>query len=203
MRIVPSLVIVALVAGTLASWPSAASTRSYNAAAEFSLAHNPNGVWSYRGAGSLLPLVASDCDRIGLVCRWNGRPVCNSAIVGAGKGHRPAAFMTVRLPADHLEMDPEGVRNVSVRWTAPAAATFEIRGDFLGVDTTGNAHPVSITSGSNVLYANTISSYGRKDAFDVTHAFKRGQTVDFVVSTGNSCTYLSTGLKAAITSVVP
>jgi len=190
--------------GVRAAAPTAAApAATSDAVADFSVDHNPNGAWRYLAGASLLGSVNhKDCDALGIACRWNGNPVCNSAIVAASTTGAPASFLTIRLPADHLLMDPESIASVRVRWTAPAAGSYEIQGDFLGVDTSERSHPVAILEDAKQkIYSNTISSYGQQAAFDLTRKLARGETVDFVVSTGSACSYLSTGLKATVAAV--
>jgi hypothetical protein len=189
---------IAIFAGSLSPVATAAPPASaiYNAVADFSVAHNPNGTWSYLSDGALLDYESKDCDALGMACRWNGKPVCNSAIVGTSKAGGPRSWLTIRLPADHLEMDPESVASVRVRWTAPASGSFEIHGDFLGVDTSERSHPIAILyNEKQKIYSNTVSSYGQLAAFNLTRKLARSDTIDFVVSTGSACSYLSTGLK--------
>ena len=78
--------------------------------------------------------------------------------------------------------------------------TFVIQGDFLGADTSENSHPVAILlNGKQNIYSNMITRFGQRDAFNLTRRMRRGDSLDFVVSTGSACTYLGTGLKAIIT----
>jgi len=182
---------------------AASGAAAYDAVADFSVAGNPKGTWSYLAGGALLRSVQKTCDTQGMSCRWNGKAICNSAIVGASTTGGPISWATLRLPADHLEMDPEAVSNVRVRWTAPTAGSFEIKGDFLAVDTSQRIHPVAILSSGKQIYANTISSFGQQLGFDLTQKVTQGQTIDFVVSTGSACSFLSTGLKATIAAVTP
>ncbi len=193
---------IAACAGVLSAAASAATPgRVYSAAGQFSLASNPNGTWSYLVNRSLLPYVNKSCASSGLICRWNGKPVCNSVFVAASKRGIPASFSTIRLPGDHLDLDPESAAGVRTRWTAPNAGTFVVRGDFLGVDVSENSHPVAILfNGKQNVYSNTITHFGQRDAFNLTRKMRRGDSIDFVVSTGSACTYLGTGLKAIITA---
>ncbi len=176
--------------------PAAAAAN--HVAADFSVARNPNGNWSYLTGATRLAFVQKTCDQIGLRCRWNGKPICNSVLVGASATHAPLSWLTIRLPADHVLMDPESAANVIVRWTAPAAASYEISGDFLGADVSETAHPVAVLDNGATLVSGTINSYGQKVPFYLTRTLARGESVDFVVSTGSACSYLGTGLKATI-----
>ena len=198
---VSSILALAACAGTLLPGAAAAApSRVYSAAGQFSVTRNPNGPWSYLANRSLLNYVNKTCPASGLICRWNGKPVCNSVFVAGGLHGRPASFLTIRLPGDHLDMDPESAANVRTRFTAPMAGTFAVQGDFLGADTSENSHAVSILVNGKQAYSNTISRFGQRDAFNLTRRLNRGDTVDFVVSTGSACTYLGTGLKAVLTA---
>jgi hypothetical protein len=104
-------------------------------------------------------------------------------------------------------MDPEG-GNVSVMFTAPAAGTYTITGDFLGIDTGENSHPVDILDNGTGVFSGTISSYGQDDPFSFPETLSAGDTITFYVGTGSTgCAYcnLSTGLDGTITesSVTP
>ena len=202
VRIVSVFAISALV-GAVSPMASAATapTTVYSAVTNFSVARNPNGTWTYLAAGSPLGSVDQGCNALGLACRWNGQPVCNSASIAAGTTGRPISHLTIRLPVDHLNLDPESINNVAVRWTAPASGSFEIQGDFLGVDTSEQSHPVAIRDEVTTIYSNKISAFGQRLAFNLTRTLRQGETVDFVVYTGSACTYLSTGLKATIKQV--
>ena len=98
-------------------------------------------------------------------------------------------------------MDPES-GNVSVVFTASSAGTYTITGNFLGIDTGGNSHPVEILDDGTVLWKGTISSFGGKDSFNLSETLNKGGTLTFVVGTGSTgCSYcdLSTGLNGTIT----
>jgi len=195
-----SVIAIAACVGALLPASAATPSRTYSAAGQFSIAHNPNGAWSYLVNRSLLLYVNKSCASSGLICRWNGKPVCNSVFVAASKRGIPLSFLTIRLPADHLDLDPESAANVRTRFTAPMAGAYAIQGDFLGVDTSQNSHAVSILVNGMSAYSSTIARYGQRAAFNLTRKMNRGDTVDFVVSTGAACTYLGTGLKAILTA---
>src|SRR3712207_1045582 len=113
----------ALTAGRRASAQSAA----FDAAADFSLAQNPNGAWSYgftqtRGAAfSPATLTDSTAD---LEIR---RATSNGPHVVKNKTGATFTYGTIVHPPDLLGLDPglDG-RNSVVRWTAPAAGTYRI-----------------------------------------------------------------------------
>jgi hypothetical protein len=201
LRLSFALALVAC-AGALVPMASTAATpaRAYSAAGQFSVVRNPNGPWSYSTNRSLLAYVDKTCAARGLICRWNGKPVCNSAIVAGSRRGMPTSFLTIRLPGDHLDLDPESNPNVRTRFTAPMAGMYVVQGDFLAVDVSENSHAVSVLVNGKSAYANTIARFGQRDSFNLTRKLNRGDTLDFVVSTGSACTYLGTGLKAVITA---
>lgn len=190
---------VAILATLLPNMVAAAPAKPvYSAVGQFSVVRNPNGAWSYLSNGSLLRYVNKACLANGLVCRWNGKPTCNSASILASRTGLPVTWLTIRLPADHYDMDPQAIANVATRWTAPKAGTYQIQGDFLGIDTTGNSHPVAIMLNGQKIYSKAIARFGQRDGFNMTRKLGRGAKVDFVVSTGRTCYYLGTGLKAIV-----
>jgi hypothetical protein len=183
--------------------PSQAST--YNAVTDFSLSSNPNGVWSYRSGGSLLssPVIGSG-STAGWNEWWNGKAVPNSADIGANvTGKTLTIANSIVMPTNVLQMDPEATGNVAVRFTAPAAGTYSIIGNFLGIDTNEKLHSVEITHNGVAIFTNTISAYNQNDSFNLTETLSAGDVIDFVNETG-STTYedLSTGLSVTIATFV-
>jgi hypothetical protein len=102
-------------------------------------------------------------------------------------------------------MDPESGAAI-VQFTAPAAGTYSIGGEFSGIDQDQNSHPVEILDNGRAIFTGTIALYGQSDLFSLTETLKAGDQIDFAVLTGSggcSYCYLSTGLSATITSAVP
>lgn len=77
-------------------------------------------------------------------------------------------------------MDPES-GNVSVVFTASSAGTYTITGNFLGIDTGENSHPVEILDDGTVIWKGTISSFGGKDSFNLSETLNKGGTLTFYV----------------------
>ncbi len=102
------------------------------------------------------------------------------------------------VPPDHLQLDPESNANVSVVFNAPAAGTYTIRGDFVGIDTTRTSHGVQIFDDSTSIFDATIAAFGQSDPFGLTETLAVGDTIAFTNDTGSSFEFLSTGLAASI-----
>lgn len=186
-----------IVAGCAAAAPACAQTA--NAFADFALKKNPNGAWSYLAGGALLAQTLNPCAGVTkLLCRWNGGGQPNSAIVGANKNHGNADYYTIVLPPKYLVLDPEQLSDATVQWTAPAAATVLVTGNFLGVDTSEASHAVAVLHNGVSLKSFTISQYQQKAKFKLKLAVAAGDTISFS-STTSGYAYLSTGLQATIT----
>ena len=188
---------IAAVLAVAATSPAPAQTAS--AFAQFALKKNPNGAWRYLAGGTLLSQTINPCAGVAkLLCRWNGGSLPNSAIIGANKNHGNATYFTIVLPPKYLVLDPETLPDVTVQWTAPAAATILVTGNFLGVDTSEASHAVAVLHNGVSVKNFTISQYQQKAKFTLKLAVAAGDTIGFASYT-NGYAYLSTGLQATIT----
>jgi hypothetical protein len=128
----------------------------YNAVADFSALNNPNGVWEYLATGAVMTAQRGyDVD----TGWYTGSPIGSDAISGWYSGNisypydgsilqnstsATIQFGGLSFRADHLHLDPQGVGNVAVRFTAPNSGIFDFAGDFIGDDGYQHAHPVEI-----------------------------------------------------------
>lgn len=193
---------VALCALGMTCATEASAQTSFDAVKQFSSTRNPHGAWSYVGYGGLLKTKLLVCGNSSLPGWWDGQGEPNSVYVARNISSGPiSSCVDVVAPTDHLWFDPEG-DSVSVRWTAPAAGRYSIKGDFLGIATDQNSHPVEVVqNGKTVLFSGTIASYNQKLAFTLERDLKKGATIDFETADGGNYTRLSTGIAAHITLV--
>jgi hypothetical protein len=175
----------------------------------FSSTTNPNGVWTYEYDGTAFSSGQAVTNFVGsgLSGWYDGEAEPNAIYILQNVTGSNASAETIVDPTGTLWMDPEG-GNVSVMFTAPAAGTYTITGDFLGIDTGENSHPVDILDNGTGVLSGTISSYGQDDPFSFPETLSAGDTITFYVGTGSTgCAYcnLSTGLDGTITesSVTP
>jgi hypothetical protein len=182
-----------------------AYANSFSAAGDFTLAGNPNGLWSYDGSSALLPdPVVGTGALAGFNYWWNGQDEPNSAIVGENVTGSPIVYLgSLVLPPNYLVLDPEGSSNVEVLFTAPTAGSYSINGNFLGIDGNEQAHPVAIFDNATPIFTSTISSLNQSDPFNLTETLNAGDTIGFAVDTGSVFFSLSTGLSATITTGTP
>jgi hypothetical protein len=191
--------VTALAMLAFTSAPALAQTS--NAYSQFKLKHNPNGAWSYLGAGAVLGSKLPDCAGLSnFNCWWNGGQLPSSAIIGAATKHAAVSYDTIVLPASTLALDPENIGSVAVQWTAPSAGQAVISGRFLGVDTNEASHSVAVLHNGTALKSYTIAHYQQKAKFHLSVTVAAGDTISFISYTpGSNYGYLTTGLQAKIT----
>jgi hypothetical protein len=185
------------VLGALAG--SVACAQSYNAFSQFSLKTNPNQVWTYEAAGNLLTTKVKVCNSIQKDDCWtNGGSFPSIAAAEANKTGGTINYLDVTLPARYLDLDPTGVANVGIQWTAPGRGAVRVKGNFLGVAHDEGSHTVAIMHGDQMLQSFTISSYQEIQSFNFFVSVNAGDVISFVSFTGNNGNSLSTGLQAEI-----
>jgi uncharacterized repeat protein (TIGR01451 family) len=176
----------------------------YEAVTGFSLAQNPNDVWSYgysvtRGASFNL-------------YQRRDTPASQGIELWSLSGSGPSVihnlsgvtqhYATITHPPDVLNLDPgfDG-RNTVVRWTAPEAGTFHVKGRFQGLDSTTTDVAVLLNS-TNALFSADIDGFDQRTPFDLPVTVNAGDYIDFSVGQGrNGSLFDSTGLAATITRV--
>jgi MYXO-CTERM domain-containing protein len=181
-----------------------ANASIYSAVGDFSIAGNPNGVWSYDYSGVRFSQVGGSVP--GFNYWWDGQGEPDSSIVGLNVSGSPIPYLPgLTLPTNYLVMDPEGNSDVEVLFTAPTAGSYSITGNFLAIDANEHDHAVGIFDNGNSIFSSTISSYGQSDGFSLNETLNAGDTIGFVVDTGYDGIYynLSTGLAATISSPTP
>jgi hypothetical protein len=174
----------------------------YDAVADFSIAANPNGTWSYLndlGSGPQL-LTQTIVGSNGIDYRWSGQGIPDSIETFKNTTSAPVDDGTRVVPPNLLGMDPEIATADITRWTAPSTGMWSFSGLFQGIDIDQHAHTVEILENSSIvlLASTTISSYGQTVDFSGTVSLTQGDTIDFIVNGTPSYTFLSTGLSATI-----
>lgn len=175
-----SLTVIALSLG------SATTARADEAVADFSLASNPNGNWSY-----------------GFKSTLNGSfTLYNTSAGGAWRHTSFGEYPFVRLDSTILTLHPnfDGPAEVSVvRWTAPTTGPFVINGMFSSTDFGDKT--VAVLLNNAFLFTQTIS--GSQNApFVFTLPLNAGDFLDFAVNNGpsNSRNFDSTGFNVTISA---
>jgi hypothetical protein len=193
---------IAILSVTTCFGAAARAAGAFDATGDFSIASNPNGVWSYLESTTLFSLSKTEAG--GGIQFWNsGLPEPNYISIYKNITSAPIAISTIVAQPGTLVMDPES-QTVTVAFTAPTTGKYDVSGTFTGADTNENSHAVSIVSAGAAIWQNTIQTYQQSDPFNLTLSLTKGTTVDFTVGTGHSgaaeCPYcdLSTGFEAVI-----
>ena len=186
------------------------------AVAEFSLASNPNGNWSYgyttrddvstfilftnatHNKHFASPEVPADMwSRFG---EWHPLIIRNKS---------PLTILIqegVILPPNMFEMHPgpDGERSV-LRWTAPVTGHFRAQGQFRGLNISGKAttDALIVHNSKETRFSENIDGFNVEKPFDLTFKISRGDTIDFSVGYGTNKNYEcdSTGFSVMITTI--
>jgi hypothetical protein len=192
----------------------------YSAAADFSVASNPNGVWSYGTTGTTLTgpltLYATQKNGMGGVPDWNGwqgtQPMFgdNFPLVGKNFGATSEASADIVLLAGQLAEHPapDGAYAV-VRFTAPTAGTFLLNAVFEGREFQGQERAtntdVHILLNGVALFNGAVIGFGPSSdqSFATTLSLSAGDRVDFSVGFGSDHNFLgdTTALDATLSAV--
>jgi hypothetical protein len=210
--------------------PRASADLTFNAAADFSTASNPNGPWSYGTTGPTLtgPFALFSTLELNIdgAAGWNGWVGTESQF----GDHFPAVSKnttnvtltppnTVLLPGEMIlhpapdsSFGGDGAYAV-VRFTAPAAGVFSLDTVFEGRSPTNEGFPEGTTTDVHVLlngvslFDGAVNGFGPSSdqSFATSLNLHVGDRIDFAVGIGSDGSFLndSTGLDAIITNAVP
>lgn len=203
------MLIATAILGFAAS-PSLAIT--FDAAADFSVTNNPNGVWQYGWSstlGSDFNLYTSAGIDAGLNF-WRYPPI---TYLGApAVWHNGTGSLiengTVSTQAGQMAFHPGPNGQYSiVRWTAPETGNYSLATAFAGADFVGpTTTDVHVLHNSTSLFNDFVNGFGTPSAksFASTLSVVAGDTIDFAVGFGNGNFYFdSTSLAATISTATP
>jgi hypothetical protein len=183
----------------------------YNAANDFSLASNPNGVWSFGWTMTLgSPFVRDVETRVrDQIDYWvsNQPGWFNEPLIAQNGTDHPITSLTFTFQPGELGFHPGGSGQYAViRWTAPNDGTFSIATIFYGLDfafpTTTDVH---VLHDGTSLFDSTIDGFGNSSArpFGTAISVRSGDTIDFAVGYGPDRDFTGdmTGISATLTAV--
>lgn len=202
-----SLKMMALAGAACIALTSAAHATTWSASGDFSSSSNPNGAWSYLEGN----VAYTATETLGGLTGWYD--AAGSSAVPAVLGNTTGAattFGTLTVQTNELLVHPwidnsgNPVDSI-VRWTAPAAGTYDITGFFQRIDNTvgaGDGVTFDLLAGGTSLTSGAIgSSNYNAQTFSYVETLAAGQSVDFAVGPGSNFFYDSTGLNATISTV--
>ena len=183
-----------------------------DAARDFTLAANPNGVWSYRElspASSLTTYVRTEA----ALMTTSDAGVIGGKIDGwstqAGISlNRTNDFVVVPSGGTQYDWLPRGLgwgvgfpggERAVLRWTAPSAGRYAISANFTGADTLPGSTDVHIRHNAEVKFDGIVSSYrgnGLSSTSTITAA--AGDTVDFILGANGSTSFDTSAISASV-----
>ena len=184
----------------------------YDVAADFSIANNPNSVWTYGetvGFGGTFTQFVTAGTLSPSIDYWRGA----SAVLGTPAIYRnhsavPVIRGSVSLGPLEAGFHPGPVdRDTTYRFTAPTTSLYSFDGRFFGQDTQGTTTVVGIFINS-IQQGGTISIIGfgapSTQSRVATYSLAAGDHLDISVANGggvNTFLYDSTGLSVTIAAV--
>jgi hypothetical protein len=207
-----SVFLIALGLGGTVVPSSAVVVGTYDLAADFSTAANPNGAWSYGysttlGGPVVLHTSTSPNPAYTTISNWHtdlgyGVPVI---LRNSTAGTVTNDTGTIVLTPGQLASHPGTSGEFSiVRFTAPTAGMFNVVGAFQGADLVGATTDVHILLNGSSVLAGNVSGFGAGSgpAFNADLSLASGDRLEFVVGWGNgNFTWDCTAISAVITQV--
>jgi hypothetical protein len=181
----------------------------FDAVADFSALHNPNGSWSYGYKTAAAPTTFvpynTESQPFGSAFdSWYDPTVGSIPTVVHNNTGTTQSFSTFVIPPDLLNIHPGvSLQRSVIRWTAPLNGTVQVNGWFQGLDVDGTTTDVQVTyNNTTTVFSGEVTGYGPSTAisFPFTMSVSAGDTIDFSVGDGTDGGYFfdSTGIAATI-----
>jgi len=187
---------------------------AFDAAADFSIAQNPNGPWSYgyslQLGGPLIPYTDSGIVSGTPFEYWQYDP----AGVGGPSIHRNSSGETATYiwPTSYhlyspgqLSFHPGPAGEFSIiRFTTPQTGDYDVTAAFVGIDNVGVTSDVHILHNSSPVFSGDVQGFLSPITGPINNTLllQSGDNIDFVVGWGNSdFRYDTTAISAQITLV--
>ncbi|MBV9718680.1 MAG: hypothetical protein JOZ77_05140 [Candidatus Eremiobacteraeota bacterium] len=185
--------------------PIPAASSKFNVVNQFSIASNPNGVWSYIYSGGLMTVKSKDCEGITKLDCWNngeGAPDDSSITrneTGQTQQISNGAGGSITFPTNYLVLDGEDDPvGADVRFTSPMAGTYMVSGNFEGLDTGEQSHPVEVQKNGATFFSETVSGFEVPVHFKLKFGLNKGDQIDFISEGFGNGEFLETGLQAKL-----
>ena len=185
----------------------AGAASAYDAAADFSLASNPNGVWSYGYSTTLAGAMTLDTmtGTLGPLEAWQGGLASdgNPSVIKntSAAPYSPgtpiwAAYQMIMHPG------PNGETTI-VRFTAPSAGSYALAASFIGQDVVGTTTDVHVFKNGASIFDGAVNGFGATAGYASIVSLGMGDTLDLRVGygTNGSFYYDSTGSNLTVQSV--
>lgn len=182
-----------------------------DAAADFSLGSNPNGVWSYGWSvslGSTFNLdTASTTAQDGMSgldgWRSNQAPDGNPYVLYNSTAN-PITLASTTYQPGQLALNMNASQYVVVRWTAPSSGQFNLGATFSALSRIGGSSDVHILLNGVSVFDSVVLGYPSPTSYTGTLSVATGDHIDFTVGEGSNGNDHedTTGLAATIVPVI-
>ena len=182
-----------------------AEAQVYDASNDFSIANNPNGVWSYGFTDTLSSNLILDtvsiADPRGIDAWVGNRAGDGNPSVTHNRTNDPVIVGSVTWLPNQIILHPGPSGEYStIRWTVPATGRFTFDAGFIGQD--GATTDVHILKNGVSLFSDSINGYGNAKSYFETLSFETNDLIDIKVGFGGNAFFSdSTGVRARITAV--
>ena len=185
--------VAALLCLVVVALPNAAS--AYNAAGDFTLSNNPNGVWSYGWSVTLGSTFHLDTNNTTAAYGQNGVDGWLSGLSPEGipsvlyNTNPTQSFTapTIAIQPGQLVLNPNNGNYAVLRWTAPSAGLFNITATFSGVSSApgGDSVDVHILDNGILIFDSTVNGSPSPTTYSGIQNLAQGATIDFAVGYGS------------------
>jgi hypothetical protein len=183
---------------------------AYDAAGDFSLSSNPNGVWSYGWSTNLGSAFQLDTTN---TTAWASGPLSGwldgrtsdfyPLVLHNGTTGVVTSGSTVYQPGQLAEHPGANDQYCIVRWTAPYSGTFSIAATFTGLSAIGDSVDVHILHTGSSIFNSGVYGSPSPASYSGALSVNLGDTIDFAVGFGTDGNYGedTTALSAMINSI--
>lgn len=172
---------------------------AYDPDADFTIASNPSGVWSYgwlASPGSSFTLFNVGGSFVeggsGKTVEYWKRDGSEPLLFHHG-GAGDLVFATISIPDGMIDLHPGGGGELAaVRWTAPVAGEFSISGNFFAAQRIGaspTTSDVNVFHNGASLFQAVLNGNEIHIPYAVTATVASGDTIDFAVGWGENHDY--------------
>ena len=206
------LAVTCVLTGIVGATVAQAATITYDAATDFSITVNPNGVWSY---GTRDASTASSFSKFNSgetmgapaagVYRWDNDGASDPSICynPTATNYTITEWGGWNCDAGELILNPSGATRTGVRWTAPTDGQYAVSAAFAPsqeVNGAPNAYVYSGgASGDATLWQSTGTVTSAQSYSSGAIALNAGDTIDFVIDSAVGAK--TTSLSAQVTAV--
>lgn len=176
---------------------------SHDIAADFSIASNPNGPWSYgyktSSAAALQLFDAASTNSVGMVGleHWYTAGSSSEPHVLHNPTNAAVKFRnTIILGANEMQLHPAPDKLAVVRWTSPVAGTYKVDAAFRGNDVTSTL--VTIQKNGTAIFNAAVKGFGLGPTFSGVITVAANDTLEFLVDANVTHQNDSTGLALTI-----